>query len=223
MYHGSVAYLPQTQAATVTPTTSSAGFGPKSVNSPAVISSVIATQAASSGRVGHDSIRGAVGVLDLKLGQPLQAVAVDVASPPANSEAPAISAVSEHRSENMAPFGQQMCDVECQAARAMVVAGPAWHEDVVARLLPAEIDLVDAGGGHVQTGSLHARNGDPLRGPEWLERTRQQHRRIGLDQAGLAPNGAVRLASLDLVGDLSLSPSARLDGPRPLPAWSATR
>ena len=100
--------------------------------------------------VGDDALGGAVGVLDLELGQQRQPVAVDVAPAAAVAQPAAVPAVAQDGADGVAALLQQGGHVEGLVAQAVVVAGPAGRHDVVADHRAVDLGLVQAQRGDVQ-------------------------------------------------------------------------
>ena len=99
--------------------------------------------------VGGDHLAGAVGILDLQLGDQAQLLAVQRPSA-VPAEVPAPPAVAEPGAQRVVPGPDQVGDVVGHVAQARLVGGPAGREFVVADALTVQLKLRDAVGAGVE-------------------------------------------------------------------------
>ena len=94
------------------------------------------------GRVGDDPVGGPVRVLDLELGEQPQPIAVDVAPPAAETRAGPDTSRRRASLRGRSSLAAQMRHVEGLVAQAVVVAGPAGCQDVIADAYAVDLSFV---------------------------------------------------------------------------------
>ncbi len=102
--------------------------------------------------VRHNALMAAVRILDLELSQQRRAVTIDIAPAAMETEATAIPAIAQRCAQRVGPRNKLRRHVKGLVAQTVIIARPAWRQDVIAHRFAIDLRCVDAQRRDIQTG-----------------------------------------------------------------------
>src|SRR5947209_14600017 len=96
--------------------------------------------------VSHDTLGCAVDVVDFELGEPREAVTVDVTPSTTKAEPPPVPAIAQHGPDGVTALVQKTRHVERLVEQPVVVTGPSRIQNMIANGGAIELRFIDAQG-----------------------------------------------------------------------------